>query len=250
MFHAYHSPLHLRKEPFPPYTVPRLRAQGTMLPTPEIPPIPESVYEPAEDSFLLLDCMELCLPELRHRKFPVVCEIGSGSGIVSTFLKVNIFPNGLFLATDFNPRACEATFATAQANCTLRKFNSLEVLQMSLNLGIRPSTIDVLVFNPPYVPAETVPVVPSTKDDDAWLDLALLGGKDGMEATWAVLLNLERILSPDGVAYILFCARNNPDNVVELMQKRGWATRTIEKRKAGWEVLSVTEFKKITKKSG
>lgn len=215
-----------------------------MLPTPEIPLISDSVYEPAEDSYLLLDCMEQCLPELRVRKHPIVCEIGSGSGIVSTFIKANIFPHGLFFATDVNPNACEAINATKDANCSKQRFDSFDSMQMSLTLGIRSKVVDILVFNPPYVPAETVPKIPTTKEDYTWLDLALLGGEDGMEVTWIVLLNLDSILSPEGVAFILFCARNNPDQVVKIMQKRGWTTRTIEKRKAGWEVLSVIEFKR------
>lgn len=215
-----------------------------MLPTPEIPLLPESVYEPAEDSYLLLDCMELCISELQERKHPIVCEIGSGSGIVSTFLKANVFPKGLFFATDLNPNACETVIATYNANCSQQKFNTFDALQMSLTLSIRPNVVDVLVFNPPYVPAEVVPDVPTTKDHYTWLDLALLGGEDGMEVTWIVLLNLEKILSRDGVAYILFCARNNPDKVEQLMKQRGWSVRLIEKRKAGWEVLSVFEFKR------
>lgn len=213
-----------------------------MLPTPIIPHLPDSVYEPAEDSYLLLDCLEQSIPKLRHLKYPVICEIGSGSGVVSTFLKANVFPQGLFFATDLNPNACETIVATVEANCNQQKFNTLDALQMSLTLGIRKNSIDILVFNPPYVPAEIVPEVPETKDDYTWLDLALLGGEDGMEVTWIVLRNLEKILSETGVAYILFCARNNPDSVEEVMKKRGWTTRVIEKRKAGWEVLSVIEF--------
>lgn len=215
-----------------------------MLPTPIIPSLSDSVYEPAEDSFLLLDCLELCISELQLQKFPIVCEIGSGSGIVSTFLKAHVFPQGLFFATDVNPNACEAILATVKANCSEQRFDTFDAMQMSLTTGIKKNLIDVLIFNPPYVPAEQVPKIPETLDDYTWLDLALLGGEDGMEVTWIVLLNLEHILSKDGVAYILFCARNNPDQVSSVMEERGWATRVVEKRKAGWEVLSVIEFKR------
>lgn len=215
-----------------------------MLPTPEIPTLSDSVYEPAEDSFLLLDCIELCLSELQLQKHPIVCEIGSGSGIVSTFLKAHVFPEGMFLATDVNPNACEAILATVKANCSQQKFDTFDTLQMSLTTGIRDKLVDVLVFNPPYVPAENVPKVPDSLDDYTWLDLALLGGENGMEVTWVVLLNLENILSETGVAYILFCARNNPDHVAKVMEDRGWVTRVVEKRNAGWEVLSVLEFRR------
>lgn len=213
-----------------------------MLPTPYIRNLDERVYDPAEDSFLLLDSLEACLPELKKHKFPVVCEIGAGSGIVTTFLRNNIFPHGVFFATDVNPAACAQIMATASENTPEIDFSMLNIFQMSLTTGIRERCIDVLVFNPPYVPAEEVPSLPNVSEDQAWLDLALLGGADGMVVTWQVLYNLESILSPNGVAYILFCARNKPDAVAATMEERGWAVRVVEHRKAGWEVLSVLEF--------
>ncbi|GEQ70985.1 hypothetical protein JCM33374_g4666 [Metschnikowia sp. JCM 33374] len=215
-----------------------------MLPTPYIKNLDDRVYDPAEDSFLLLDSLEKCIVELQKRQFPVVCEIGAGSGIVSTFLKVNIFPHGVFFATDVNPVACDTIVSTVKENDVKSNFKTVDVFQMSLTTGIRPKSVDVLVFNPPYVPAEEVPAIPETADDYTWLDLALLGGSDGMVVTWKVLYNLNEILSRGGVAYILFCARNHPDNVAEVMRARGWNVRTVLNRKAGWEVLSVLEFKR------
>lgn len=212
-----------------------------MLPTPIVKDLDERVYEPAEDSFLLLDCLEARIAHLQARKYPVVCEIGTGSGIVTTFLKKHVFPYGVFLATDLNPTACATALATVARNDEL-SFNSVEALQMSLTTGIKARSIDVLVFNPPYVPAEEVPEIPETVGDDRWLDLALLGGDDGMVVTWKVLDNLDDILADGGVAFILFCARNKPDDVAKTMRARGWSVETVEQRKAGWEVLSVLEI--------
>lgn len=102
---------------------------------------------------------------------------------------------------------------------------------MDLTSSIRPNTIDILIFNPPYVPASEVPEVPVTDEDTKWLDLALLGGEDGMVITWKVLNNIEHILSSDGVAYILFCARNKPDIVADIMRDRGWKVDVVINKK-------------------
>ncbi|KAK6464678.1 S-adenosyl-L-methionine-dependent methyltransferase [Scheffersomyces coipomensis] len=225
-----------------------------MLPTPNVKNVDyERVYEPAEDSFLLLDCLEEECEFIQSRFkdiIPMVTEIGGGSGIVTTFLYKNILPKAIFIATDINPHACEAIVNTVKLNKgdnnTLKIPNLVDSCQMNLTSAIKSETIDLLVFNPPYVPATEVPDIPNDPEDDTWLDLALLGGEDGMVTTWKLLDDLDTILSPTkGVAYILFCARNNPDKVAEIMRSRGWNVETVILRKAGWEVLSILKFTRV-----
>ncbi|KAK6455249.1 uncharacterized protein RJT20DRAFT_98137 [Scheffersomyces xylosifermentans] len=225
-----------------------------MLPTPEITDIDyDKVYEPAEDSFLLLDCFEEEKEYLQKRftsSVPIVTEIGAGSGIVTTFLQRNILQKSIFMCTDVNPHACTTILNTVKTNNVKTGEEKIPYIvdsfQMDRTTAIRSQSIDVLVFNPPYVPAEDVPKIPTTYDDSTWLDLALLGGEDGMVTTWKVLDNLDQILSTNkGVAYILFCARNKPDSVADKMKSRGWDVKTIIHRKAGWEVLSVLRFTRI-----
>lgn len=212
-----------------------------MLPTPEVRNLDDRVYEPAEDLFLLLDALEAEVSELKNLRFPIVCEIGAGSGVVSAMLKTHICPDGVYLATDINPIACKTAYNTIATNAASGTRN-VTCLQASLTSPIRPKLIDILVFNPPYVPNEDVPAVPDNEDDNSWLDLALLGGHDGMEVTWQVLDNLDTILAPGGIAYVLFCARNHPDDVSAEMRSRGWTVNVVEHRRAGWEVLSILKF--------
>lgn len=220
-----------------------------MLPTPIIGKIDyEKVYEPSEDSFLLLDCFEQekdFIQAAFKESIPFVTEIGTGSGIVTTFIAKNVLPKAMFLATDINPHACKTVIETMRCN----KENPQDVYlidstQMSLTSAVRPHTIDILVFNPPYVPASEIPEIPTQDEDPVWLDLALVGGEDGMVVTWKVLDCLEQTLSSNGIAYILFCARNKPESVAEIMRERGWNVEVVIHRKAGWEVLSVLKFSK------
>ncbi|CAI5758676.1 unnamed protein product [Candida verbasci] len=214
-----------------------------MLPTPIINDIDyDRVYEPSEDSFLLLDCFEQEQGTLQSKlkgKLPIITEIGTGSGIVTTFILQNILQNGVYMTTDINPHACNQVLQTLKAN---GQNNKVDSLQMDLTGAIRSNLIDILIFNPPYVPAEEVPDIPDSNDDPTWLDVALLGGEDGMKITWKVLRNLDKILSSDGIAYILFCARNKPESIQEYMQSSGWKVDIILTRKAGWEVLSILKF--------
>ena len=95
------------------------------IPTPDLSHLSETdydqVYEPAEDSFLLLDALEKDLKELKLKKPLFAVEIGCGSGIISTAIQLKL-PETFFFVTDINRHACTATQATAVKNNT-----SLEV---------------------------------------------------------------------------------------------------------------------------
>ncbi|CCD26998.1 S-adenosylmethionine-dependent methyltransferase NDAI_0J01060 [Naumovozyma dairenensis CBS 421] len=232
-----------------------------MLPTPYIKCDYDKVYEPSEDSFLLLDSLEKDLEYLAQKfknKLALVCEIGPGSGIITTFMIQNHIPttnnNSVYYAFDINPWALEATLDTVKLNRAKDNDNNnagsksslLEPVQVDLTSSWRSNQIDLLVFNPPYVPSETIPTRPERKEElDTWVDLALEGGKDGMEITNRVLAQLDTILTPNGIAYILFCARNKPEEIIKSMKENGysnWNIELVKNRKAGWEVLSVYRF--------
>lgn len=209
-------------------------------PTPYVAPGFENVYEPYEDSFFLLDCLEKDESFLKSLCAPLVAEIGTGTGIVTSFVP-HIFPKQNYIpwACDVNPAACQSAAQTWTRNW---KNDRLDVIRGDLLSFCRPNCVDVLIFNPPYVPTEQVPTIlpPEAADsDDRWVDLALDGGENGMEITQKVLDNLEHWLSPNGVAYILFCASNKPSEVCEELGGRGWDSLLVDTRRAGWEILSV-----------
>ncbi len=76
----------------------------------------KNVYEPAEDTFLLLDALEDDIQNLTSSKPGVVVEIGPGSGIVITAISNVLKKNAYYLAVDINPDACLLTKNTAELN--------------------------------------------------------------------------------------------------------------------------------------
>ena len=108
----------------------------------------ERVYEPSDDTYLLVDSLAADAERLRSLSAGVCIEIGCGSGAVVTHL-ARLLPAGstLVLAGDVNPDAIAATAATAQRNGVV-----VQPVQMDLLSALRPGMVDVLVFNPPYVP--------------------------------------------------------------------------------------------------
>jgi len=209
-----------------------------MKPTPRTARGFDNVYDPSEDSFFLIDCLEKEEQFLQRFACPTVLELGTGTGIVSSFVP-QLVNKYVPVATDVSPLACQCAAESWRLNWP---GSSLEVVRGDLLSFWRAHTVDVLLFNPPYVPTERVPERPTAETDDRWVDLALDGGADGMEITNVVLDQLDTCLSPNGVAYILFIAGNHPETVCKNMNARGWLAVHIDTRRAGREVLSVYRF--------
>jgi release factor glutamine methyltransferase len=246
-----------------------------MLPTPSTSHVAfERVYEPAEDSYLLLDTLSSDSEKafLQHRfsdtpttsASPLVVEIGTGSGVVLSFVHAHaetLFGRAdvLTAGVDVNGYACEATVQTVkvaeQEQSSPDKTHGLYLGNIvgDLTSPLRSSMIDVLIFNPPYVPTPDLPDLPalsetpaqpSFEDDSHLLALSYAGGADGMETTDRLLDALPRILHTDrGCAYILLCAQNKPEDVKQRIRSWGeeWGVETVGRsgKKAGWEKLQI-----------
>lgn len=199
-----------------------------------------NVYDPAEDTFLLMDALE---SEHKRGQFDLEkstlsLEIVSGSGMISSYIiKHNIFgKNNYHLSSDINPLAIKETKKTIKLNGQGRS----DTVLMSLLSGVRDKSLDFLVFNPPYVPSDEVPII-SDKD---MLSVALEGGKNGMEITNLLIEQLSMKLADGGCAYVLFCARNKPMEYKEMISDV-YTMELVEKRKCGWEVLSIYRIRRI-----
>lgn len=264
-----------------------------MLPTPSTSHVKyDRIYEPAEDSYLLLDT--LSSPEetaYLHQRFaggscPLVCEVGVGSGVVLAFAAAQSLAilgrtDVLILGTDINSFACDAaskTIKQALIEQTLSAASQgtsssgiaalpdfLGVTNADLAGPLRDQVVDILIFNPPYVPAPLPDLAnhqthnqndPTISRQDAFdrdshlLALSYAGGEDGMEITNKLLDHLPHVLNPHrGVAYVLLCAQNKPEQVIDRIEKwpGGW-TATIagsSGKKAGWEKLIMLRINRI-----
>lgn len=242
-----------------------------MLPTPSTSHVSfDNIYEPAEDSYLLLDTLSAnSETEFLSSRFPpstpspLVLEVGVGSGVVLAFVAANaqtIFNRSdiAVFGTDVNTLAAKA--ATQTVEVALAEVvpssrpapSSFGVAVADLTSAVREKELDVLIFNPPYVPTEELPLpldeaAMSSKEiferDSKLLELSYAGGADGMETTDRLLDQLPTALSDRGVAYVLLCAQNKPEAVKASIRAwpGGWSAETVGSsgKKAGWEKLVI-----------
>ncbi|KAL2919197.1 S-adenosylmethionine-dependent methyltransferase [Polyrhizophydium stewartii] len=236
------------------------------LPTPEIGHITRSdyrnVYEPAEDTFLLLDALEKDGDWLRRRSPTLALEVGcgprrqpcehaidrprcadvvhgwrrSGSGCVTAFLgQVLGASSALYLCTDINAFAAAITAKTGAVNKI-----PVDSIVTHFAVGMQQriaGAIDVLVFNPPYV------VTPSEEVGSRGIEASWAGGVDGREVIDKFLPLVPKLLSPQGAFYLVLIKENRPAEIMQHMQDEyGLAAEIVLHRRAGYEGLCIARF--------
>ena len=204
-----------------------------------------AVYEPSDDTFLMEDALKGEAPWLRNR-FPSGCifaELGPGSGYLSAVFerlycgrelslssaeglaatevgrtataRGNALGPGsretFLVSVDVNPAACALTKRTLDENV----MSAHDQVGGDLLCCVRDGmALDVVLFNPPYVPTP---------------DAEVAGG--GIVASWAggargrvvidrlVPLLKSRLARPLGVLYLLLLDENNPDEVARYIEE-------------------------------
>ena len=148
------------------------------------------IYEPAEDTFQLLEALEVT-------ECDRVLELGTGCGIISLECARR---GAKVICTDINPYAVELTKNNYSRNLSLLKGN-VEVRNGNLFSVIKPGErFDAVIFNPPYLPTRAKERVGGS----GWFDAATDGGVTGLAVTKRFIEGLHKYLNKDGRAYFVF----------------------------------------------
>ncbi|MCK9440637.1 MAG: class I SAM-dependent methyltransferase [Methanothrix sp.] len=169
--------------------------------TPTAPINHEEVYQPAEDTYLLLKAA-LC----EARPADSVLEIGCGSGFISQELGPKV---ARLLATDINPHAVRAA-----------KARGIEVIRADLLRGIN-GKFDLILFNAPYLPTR-----PEERTGQ-WIDYALDGGESGRQTVDRFIEDLAWHLRPGGRALLLISSLTGLAKVQEAATAAGFTAEVV-----------------------
>jgi len=217
------------------------------------------VYEPAEDTFLLLDVIHSQTAALVSMEPRLVVEVGPGAGAVSAFLAASLGESTAVLAIDINPDAVRATLATARDNGVEGRVAAVEGNLLSSLPTLSATTLkgepaaasavasaldatghkaDVIVFNPPYVPT------PDEEVDASLIARAWAGGLRGRRVIDRFLPELAGSLSkPGGVAFMIVVRENLPRDIAAAAAGLGLVTVGVASSRAHNERLSVIKFR-------
>lgn len=194
-----------------------------------------AVYGPSEDSFALADAL-LQLSNTWKTPPKLCVEVGCGSGYVITSAVRIIAARGgscQFVVTDISPPALAATRATLEAH---QVHHSVDIIAADLLGPLLPQLrhkVDLLLFNPPYVPT------PDEEVRRGGIAASWAGGTHGRLVIDRLLAQLDDVLAPQGELLMVTVAENDPQGILAELRDTGFAGRVCLTTKADEELLQI-----------
>ncbi|MCJ7720116.1 MAG: class I SAM-dependent methyltransferase [Candidatus Hadarchaeum sp.] len=173
--------------------------------------VAKNVYEPAEDTFLLADNLDV-------RKGERVLELGTGCGLLAILAaKVGV----QVVATDINPAALKCARANAVKH---RVGDRIDFRLGDLFEPVVGEHFDLVIFNPPYLPVEPEEAICGP------LDRAWEAGPDGRRIIDRLLREMPNHLTPNGRVLFVQSSLANISKTLRVLKTSGFKVNTIHKK--------------------
>ncbi|NOJ28075.1 MAG: hypothetical protein DA330_08720 [Nitrososphaera sp.] len=170
------------------------------------------MYAPAEDSYLLVDCVG------RYTGKQAL-EIGVGSGLIADELCKNF---QMVAGSDIDFQSIRY--------CRAKNKKIMLVCSDAASAFGGKARFDLIVSNPPYLP------------DDKQKDRAVHGGPTGIETTMQFVQSAMPLLSQEGRMLFVVSSHADTSALYELAGKLGLKKKIITEKNVFFERLSVVEF--------
>ena len=188
------------------------------------------VYDPAEDTFLLLDSIEI-------DKDDAVFEIGTGCGIIA----LDCARKGAnVVCSDINKKAADLAMYNYEKN-KIKIKGDFEVRHGNLFDVLKTDEVfDIILFNPPYLPIKRDEKIQGNE----WLDLATDGGRDGLQKTKSFIEELGQYLKVHGRAYFIFSNLSDRKKLDYMLKRNIFEFKIKKSQRFLNEIIEVYEIKK------
>lgn len=174
---------------------------------------------PRPETELLIDA--IFSAPITHHSALRIADVGTGTGCIALALLAEL-PNAEVIGIDLSL----AALALARENAKrLGMIDRFQAVENNLLEGFQKDTLDMVVSNPPYILSEVCKTLdPSVRDFEP--QLALDGGRDGLDLIRILVEQAARVLNPGGGLFL------------EIGYDQGKAVRRIFEN-AGFEQIEV-----------
>jgi release factor glutamine methyltransferase len=180
--------------------------------------VPDSVYLPADDSFMLADAARDLAGE--------VLEIGCGCGIVSLMAAKTA---KTVFGTDINPDAVSCSKANAEKN----GIGNATFAEADLFSVVKDRQFDAILFNPPYLPTD------ESEHVHGQLDRAFDGGTDGRAVLERFLAGFGRHLRAGGSLFLVQSSLNDLGKTRSILRAGGYRVDIMAEKPFFFERLYI-----------
>ena len=170
--------------------------------------VDENVYEPAEDSFLFAE-------NLNVKHWERMLEIGTGCGILAILAAKKAKD---VVAVDVNPFAVRCATENALHNNIRDK---ISFIQSDLISSIREAPVfDLILFNAPYLPVDEGEAV-------SWLSRSWAGGPTGRQLVDRFISDVPKYLKKSGRALLMQSTLTGVEETIHEFLKHGLRAEVI-----------------------
>lgn len=181
------------------------------------------VYDPAEDSFLLLESITIDPKD-------TILELGTGCGLLALACA---YQGAQVVCTDINPYAIQLTNRNIERNRHLLK-GDIEIRQGDLFSVLKNNEcFTVILFNPPYLPTK------KNEKVGGWSDRATDGGSTGLAVIKRFLHELHRHLHSNGCAYFIFSSLSKRSTLEQYLKNERLSAKVVARHRCDGEDLDV-----------
>lgn len=185
----------------------------------------DDVYEPAEDTFLFAENLDL-------QRRDKVLEIGTGTGLIAIYAAKN---TSNVIATDINKNAIKCALKNTITNHTY----NVELREGNLFEPVESQKFDLILFNTPYLPTE--------EDEKLEEDInkAFDGGLDGRDTIDAFISEVKNYLNKGGRVQMVQSSLSDNEKTLNKLEELGFDAEITAREKCFFEEIVVITGKLI-----
>jgi release factor glutamine methyltransferase len=186
----------------------------------------ESVYEPAEDSFLLAENLVI-------KEGDLVLDVGTGCGLLAVLAAKNAKK---VIATDMNPHAVWCALQNANLNNVA---NKMDIRQGELFGPVKEGErFDVILFNAPYLPSEEW-------EEQELFSRAWAGGETGRKVIDRFIREASEYLRENGRILLVQSTLSDVEQSLRMFVEHGLDAKVVAEKKVDFETIVVIEARRL-----